>query len=508
MAEFFDKLHVFGYSRDDEAVVLASLLTGEPTLLIGAPGAAKTLLMRKMGKALGVQTAIYNAAFAQFEDMIGFLDMKAMAEGRVDYISTPTSIWGKPFVGVDEANRPSENNSNKWLDFLGDGTMLGKHTGVKWRMGAMNPFGTQGTNQLGEATIGRFASFVFVPVMVDMSTGEQEAVVREVADTNLSGLTHWNPAATKIIDVTDYSTAGANLRTIMEQAADHFGHLADSLPMIDRFLVRFASSIAQATAGREDQIRIDGRRAGFLRRLILAVRAVEIARANILHLNPKPLHECVRIAVRAGLPVGVNAEGGRTKEAMAKVESTLQALMGYLGESKEVVMLELQFELLTSTDPFRKAEILLKFKDKLDRVVQSAGWRRITESRDFNSSLVAFVATQVEMVRPGTIPSDVLDGLTRLMNSGEIVPRSFPIPPHLQEYEKDLATLLDQKTEMEKLVAAHQVSDFAGRHADIRGRGNDAALKTEIDDLKVKVLHEVKRCANLGKEIDKLLETA
>jgi MoxR-like ATPase len=508
VAEFFDKLHVFGYSRDDEAVVLASLLTGEPTLLIGAPGAAKTLLIRKLGKALGVPTAIYNAAFAQFEDMIGFLDMKKMAEGMVDYISTPTSIWGKTLVGVDEVNRPTENNANKWLDYLGEGTMLGRHTGVKWRLGAMNPYGTMGTNQLGEATIGRFASFVFAPIMVDMSTGEQEAVVREVADTNLMALTHWSPSAAKAIDTTDYNTAGRVLRQILEQAADHFAHLAEALPMIDRFLVRFASSIAQATAGKEDQIRIDGRRAGFLRRLILAVRAVEIARANILHLNPKPLHECVRVAIRAGLPVGVNAEGGRTQESMAKLESTLGALMGYLGESKDVQTLEIQYELLTTTNPFRKAEILLKFRDRLDRVIQSAGWRRITESRGFNASLVAFVATQVEMTKPGTVPSDVLDGLTKLMNSGEIVPRSFPIPPHLQEYEKDLAFLLEQKTELEKLVAAHQVAEFAGRHADIKGRGNDNALKTEIDDLKVKVLQEVKRCHNLAKEVDKFLEAA
>lgn len=508
MAEFFDKLHVYGYSRDDESVVLASLLTGEPTLLIGAPGAAKTLLMRKLGKCLSVPTAIYNAAFAQFEDMIGFLDMKKMAQGEIDYISTPTSIWGKTMVGIDEVNRPSENNANKWLDFLGDGTMLGRPTGAKWRIGAMNPFGTQGTNQLGEATIGRFASFVFVPVMVDMSTGEQEAVVAEVADINLSGISHWTPNVSRVVDTTDYAEGGRILKAIMEQAADHFSHLAEALPMIDRFLVRFASSIAQATAGKEDQIRIDGRRAGFLRRLILSVRAVEIARANILHINPKPLHECVRVAVRAGMPVGVNAEGGRTKESMAKIESTLQALMGYLGESKDVQTLELQYELLTSTDPFRKAEILLKFKDRLDRVIQSAGWRRITESRGFNSSLVAFVATQVEMTKPGTIPSDVLDGLTKLMDTGEIVPRSFPIPPHLQEYEKDLATLLDQKTEMEKLVAAHLVSDFAGRHADIKGRGNDTALKTEIDDLKLRVIHETKRCSNLAKEVDKLLEAA
>jgi hypothetical protein len=505
VAEFFDKLHVYGYSRDDEAVVLASMLTGEPTLLIGAPGAAKTLLMRKLAKALEVPYAIYNAAFAQFEDMIGFLDMKKMQQGEVDYIATPTSIWGKVFVGVDEANRPSENNANKWLDFLGDGTMLGRHTGVRWRMGAMNPFGTAGTNQLGEATIGRFSSFVFVPVMVDMSTGEQEAVVKEVADTNLVGMTHWRPGASSLIDTTPYREVGGVLRQIMEQAADHYSHLAESLPMIDRFLVRFSSSIAQATANQEDAIRIDGRRAGFLRRLILAVRAVEIARANILHINPKPLHECVRVAVRAGLPVGVNAEGGRTKEAMTKVESTLAALMGYLGESKDVQMLEVQFELLTSTDPFRKAELLLKFRDRFDRVIQSAAWRKITESRGFNASLVAFIANQIEMVKPGTIPGDVLDGLTKLMNSGEIVPRSFPVPPHLQEHEKDLVELMNQKTEMQKLVAAHHVSEFAGRHASMKGRNADSALKSEVDDLKLRVAAEVKRCDNLAKEVEKLL---
>ncbi len=56
------RLGIYGWKEQDENLLLASLLTGDPLLLIGNHGSAKTLIANKVAEALGLY----------FEDEPGF----------------------------------------------------------------------------------------------------------------------------------------------------------------------------------------------------------------------------------------------------------------------------------------------------------------------------------------------------------------------------------------------------------------------------------------------------
>lgn len=498
MAEVFDSLAVYGLSRDDEAVILATVLTGEPCLLIGAPGASKTRIGRSLAKALGVSFHSYNAACDQFEDIVGFLNMKSLGEGKVEYVSTPVTIWNKQMVSVEEINRPDPSTESKWLDFFAEGTMMGVPSGVKWRFATMNPLGTGGTRELGEATLGRFSAFVFVPDLADMSSGEQHHVLQTIADTNIPAFNYWTQEETKeLIDPVDYDRAGELLEMVIQQAAGHFKILLDNSKGLDRFMVRLITSLAQ---GGKEAIRIDGRRAGLLRRLALAVRAVDLARANILRLEPRSLQDCVRIAIRAGLPIGVNEEGGRTKKSLAHIETVVSSLIAYLSDADNKT-LEMQYELLTSQNVFRMAELLIQHRDKLDRIVQSAAWARIVKTHGFNGSLVGLMANQIEMVAPGTLPMDAMDGLTKLMNSGEIAPRYIRIPPIMKDYADRIRIILDQTEMVSKLIAANIVAEKAAEIANNRSGVSDGV----IDALEKQVQQQIALAADFSKVVETIL---
>ena len=47
-----EKLGIFGWKEEEENLLLASILTGDPLLLIGRHGSAKTAVAEKMAEAL------------------------------------------------------------------------------------------------------------------------------------------------------------------------------------------------------------------------------------------------------------------------------------------------------------------------------------------------------------------------------------------------------------------------------------------------------------------------
>jgi len=64
------QLGVFGWKEVDENLVLASLITGDPLLLIGNHGCAKTHVANKVAQALGRRFLVYDASKAMFEDVL------------------------------------------------------------------------------------------------------------------------------------------------------------------------------------------------------------------------------------------------------------------------------------------------------------------------------------------------------------------------------------------------------------------------------------------------------
>ena len=80
------QLGIFGWKEADENLVLASLLTGDPLLLIGNHGCAKTHVATKVAQALGRRFLVYDASKAMFEDVLGYPNVEKLKHGVVEYV--------------------------------------------------------------------------------------------------------------------------------------------------------------------------------------------------------------------------------------------------------------------------------------------------------------------------------------------------------------------------------------------------------------------------------------
>ena len=123
-------LGIFGWSGRDENLVLASLLTGDPLLLIGNHGCAKTHVANKVAQALGRSFLVYDASKAMFEDVLGYPNVEKLKHGVVEYVSSPVTIWDKELVLIDEMNRAVPELQSKWLEIIRSRKIMGFPTQV------------------------------------------------------------------------------------------------------------------------------------------------------------------------------------------------------------------------------------------------------------------------------------------------------------------------------------------------------------------------------------------
>jgi len=118
-------LGIFGWKEADENLVLASLLTGDPLLLIGNHGCAKTHVANKVAQALGRRFLVYDASKAMFEDVLGYPNVEKLKHGVVEYVPSPVTIWDKELVLIDELNRAVPELQSKWLEIIRSRKIMG-----------------------------------------------------------------------------------------------------------------------------------------------------------------------------------------------------------------------------------------------------------------------------------------------------------------------------------------------------------------------------------------------
>ncbi len=172
-----------------EPVVLAALVTGEPLLLIGPHGTAKSYLLNRVSMALGLQWRHYNASLLNFDDLVGY--PLPNGNGSLQYVQTPSSIWGAEVVFLDEISRCRPDLQNKLFPIIHErrvqGILLEK---LVYRWSAMNPplsdddeeHGYRGSEPLDQALADRFALVVEMPEWKQFSEQEQEQVILRSED--------------------------------------------------------------------------------------------------------------------------------------------------------------------------------------------------------------------------------------------------------------------------------------------------------------------------------------
>ncbi len=246
-------LGVFGCAPIEDAI-LAGLALGEPVLLIGSPGCAKTRVAERLAAGLRMCFWAYDAGKALFEDVVGFPDPSSLAEGEVRYVPTRLSLWGKQFILVDEISRANPAMQNKWLEVVRSRRLMGMDLpDLKVIVAAMNPPGLPGTMALDDALAGRFTFHVTVPDAHQMDAADRRSVIEAADDAaDASHLPDLRPLVTSI-------------RTAMAAVDSENGGM----------VTQYVECLAEYFTGKDQSL--DGRRLGMLRRAYLSLLAVHRA---------------------------------------------------------------------------------------------------------------------------------------------------------------------------------------------------------------------------------------
>ena len=448
------QLGIFGWKEADENLVLASLLTGDPLLLIGNHGCAKTHVANKVAQALGRRFLVYDASKAMFEDVLGYPNVEKLKHGVVEYVSSPVTIWDKELVLIDELNRAVPELQSKWLEIIRSRKIMGFPTQVKWVWAAMNPISYSATQALDNALIGRFAIFLYPPDVLQMDEADRIKVATHINGDDAPSLAEWTGgecAAT--VCHADVKGIGSRLRETLAKAGTHFLRLREQMPTLAEFLAKFADLLVRETSG---EVALDGRRLGFIHRNLLANRAVELAKAEVFDAALPDFVESARYVVQASIPVGLNDEGLKREEAVHKMEICFDVLSSYFEEGAELTRVNLIYELFTTPDLMRRAELLLT--EDLGEMALSKAWTDLmAEDRDL--TLLAYTALQVEARRPSTVPQELLASLSAKVSGENLSTKCIGrLEGDAVEYIEEVEALLRQDSDLGHLVAYQHVS--------------------------------------------------
>ena len=451
-----NQLGIFGWSEADENLLLASLLTGDPMLLIGNHGCAKTHVAGKVAQALGRKFLVYDASKCMFEDVLGYPNVEKLKHGIVEYVPSPVTIWDKELVLIDELNRAVPELQSKWLEIIRSRKIMGFPTSVKWVWAAMNPISYSATNQMDDALIGRFATFLYPPDVLQMNEEDRIRVTSHINGDDAPALGEWTDKATiSTVSKADVESVGEQLHQMLHLAGKRFLRLREEMATLPEFLAKFADLLVRETGG---EISLDGRRLGFIHRNLIANRAIEISKAEVFGTQWPDFVESARYVVQSSIPVGLN-EGGITREEAAhKMEICFDLLSSYFHDDADITKVNLIYELFTSKDLMRKAELLLTIK--LSELAVGKAWTDLmVEEKDI--TLLAYTALQVEARRPGTVPQELLESLSKKVSPGRLSTNCISrLENDAVEYVDAVESLLDQPTDLAKLVAYHRVREL------------------------------------------------
>jgi len=109
--QYLSALGVYGFGAF-EPIILATLVTADPLLLIGASGTGKTYLLNSLSEALNLDHRHYNASLISFDDLVGFPYPHPDGTG-VRFLETPATLWNAQSVLIDEFSRSKPEQQNR-----------------------------------------------------------------------------------------------------------------------------------------------------------------------------------------------------------------------------------------------------------------------------------------------------------------------------------------------------------------------------------------------------------
>ncbi len=289
---WFEKMGIYGM-QDIEDIIIAGIAIGDPVLLIGSHGTAKTTLCRKLAESLNLKFHAYDASKALFEDIIGFPNPDSISKGKIEYVPTTLSIWDKEFILIDEISRARAESQNKWLEVIRSRKIMGlKIECLKYVFAAMNPPSYLGANPLDEALAGRFTFIVKIPTVVEMKVNDVCEIINNINEDDGRALAQGNEKKLNKKDKEEFNKFIVAIRSKIKELNKDKDLNLD----IDSYLIKFMRFAD--TKG----LTIDGRRLNMAKRNILAYISILLLKDKNLKLDFKNLSDHIFYAMKHTMP--------------------------------------------------------------------------------------------------------------------------------------------------------------------------------------------------------------
>ena len=282
-----EPLGLYGWKKA-EPVLLAALLSEEPLLLVGAHGCAKSFVLERLAEALGMEFRSYNASLINYDDLVG-VPLPDATRTKLEYLSSPESIWDAEVVFIDEISRTRPELQNKLFPIIYDRRVQGRPLArLVYRWAAMNPPPTDeeldeggalylGSEPLDAALADRFPYIMSVPDWDDLTPADQKKVLAD----QFAGR-HEFPVA---------------IRELVTEARGRYDELVPELtPRLTPYIVAL---VPKLHASRYD---VSTRRATMLLRCAIAVHAARQVLARETGSDEPELYDSVRLALLNTLP--------------------------------------------------------------------------------------------------------------------------------------------------------------------------------------------------------------
>ena len=378
--------------------------------------------------------AIYDASKIEYEDLLGITNAKALSEGRMEYIKTPTTVWGKRLVCYDEFNRTNPDRQSNLLEHIRSRTIQGIPTGTQFILAAMNPYGDTGTEELSDALVDRFLFYLQFPEFSDFPDDVKALIIERIGQSDCVALKHYWDEADTSLSVSDDSVnsqlaaAGEDLERTIGLSMTLFGTLQQEIGNKITHLVRqcFDSLNADMTDSADERVSLlSGRRGGLVRRGLIAHRAVELAKAEIYSTPVRPMIDMLREVFPTCMPFGVS--GRATPEEVTRLKTRLyddiSTFWPALDQEVGGGVTDIVYELFRTPSLHRQLYLLLKHGNTLNEQMQTEAWTRLATDPEFDfSDVLQIVATHL----PTKIPENVQLAIpktkdlgTQMMSSNE-----------------------------------------------------------------------------------------
>ena len=178
MTSYFSKIGIVGWDRI-EPVILGAILSSKSVLLVGPHGSNKTEGCRRISEAVfggEAKFVPYDTSLVNADDLLGFLNPSALSEGKIEFVSTPDSIWDTVSCLLDEINRCNPYNAAKFFEIVRSRTINGRKTALEFVWAACNPPDKYNTAHMDAAQVSRFLVLP-VPTFGEMGVTDRRSVL-------------------------------------------------------------------------------------------------------------------------------------------------------------------------------------------------------------------------------------------------------------------------------------------------------------------------------------------